>query len=311
MTDLADLLAAALSSSSLPGGVTATSERGARRTAAMGVREVASGAPMAVDTPARIASITKPMVAAAVVLAARDLLDRPVIELLPELRDGWRASKELTLRGLLSHTTGLRQEIDWELLTASGDGDDALLGAARLVVGTEQVEPVGTSWSYHDGNYYVAGAALAELRGTTFEEALAELVLEPAGMTATGFELPPGAAVGHLDGKPAPQGFPRASRPCGGLWSTVDDLMSFAEFVLADADLLATMSEPVTDPTWDRQYGLGWFLGDQLVFHPGGYRGFESMLVLAPGDHAARAIVVNQDTEEARPKVFTDVLGPI
>ncbi len=311
MTDLADLLAASLSSSSLPGGVAATSERGARRTAAVGVREVASGEPMTVETPVRIASITKPMVAAAIVLAARDQLDLPVIELLPELRDDWRISKELTLRELLSHTSGLREVVDRELVVALGDGGDALLGAARLVVGTEQVEPVGTSWSYHNGNYYVAGAALAELRGTTFEEALADLVLEPAGMTATGFDTPAGAAFGHLDGKPAPQGYSHATRPGGGLWSTVDDLMSFAEFVLADAELLATMSKPTTDPSWDRQYGLGWFLGDQMVFHPGGYGGFESMLVLVPGDHAARAIVVNQDTGEARPKVFTDVLGPI
>lgn len=140
MTELAEQLARAFHKSGVAGAIAGLSVQGRRQRAAAGFRDIRSAVPMRDTTPVRIASVTKPIVAATAVLASRtapDLLDRPAVEYLPELRPSWRVSPELTVRTLLSQSSGLRAEEDTEALIALGDGDHALLGAARLAAGGE------------------------------------------------------------------------------------------------------------------------------------------------------------------------------
>jgi CubicO group peptidase (beta-lactamase class C family) len=81
--------------------------------------------------------------------------------------------------------------------------------------------------------------------------------------------------------------------PSGGLWSTVADLLSFAEFMLADAGLLAAVRAPRTGTSAPVQYGLGWALAAGLMFHIGRLDGFRSVLLTAPEHHYCVAMVVN------------------
>jgi D-alanyl-D-alanine carboxypeptidase len=312
--ELAERLTDVLHKYGLAGAVAGVSDRGTRTRAAGGWRHVERREPMTAGTPVRIASVTKPIVAASVVLAAREtpgLLDRPVISYLPELRASWRVSRELTLRSLLSQSAGLFAEEDLSALLALGDGPDALLGAARLVVSGEQVAPPGSTWAYYSGNFWLAGAVLARVRECTFEAALAELVLDPAGLVSTGFETPSGGALGHSDAQlPVTEKYLRARRPGGGLWSTVDDLLSFAEFLLDDGDLLATVRVPIIEAARGAQYGLGWYLSDELILHPGGLAGFGSLLVLVPERRLATVIVLNQ-TSEHKEAVTNSIVGGV
>ena len=125
------------------------------------------------------------------------------------------------LRALLSHTAGLRCE-SAELLPPAAAG----------------------LWSYSNAGYWQAGAAC----GAPFDAALAAHVLEPLGLSATGFAEPAAPARGHVqEGESghlavSEDRYPAARWASGGLWSTAGDLLRFAAYHLDGAP--AALHEP-------------------------------------------------------------------
>jgi D-alanyl-D-alanine carboxypeptidase len=121
----------------------------------------------------------------------------------------------------------------------------------RQVVHAGNERAPGETWSYYNGHYFVAGATLARLRATTFEVALQRL-LDDWQLTSTGFARPAGAVSGWVGADEQPNApYPRGRRPSGGLWSTVEDLLTFGERGLADDNLVATVARrrtPVDNP---------------------------------------------------------------
>ena len=121
---------------------------------------LAAAGPVEVDTPFRIASITKWFTAS---LAALLLdLDAPL--------DGGASAGRL-----LSHTADLRP-----------NSREAL------------PEPCRGLWSYSNAGYVLAGEACAAAAGTSFSAAVQERLLDPLGLAQTTFEEPQGAARGHV-----------------------------------------------------------------------------------------------------------------
>jgi len=217
----------------------------------------------------RVASVTKPFTA----LLALSLLDAE------EQTGIW--PPDVRVRHLLSHTSGYDCELAERDLARFGDGDGALasvvaeLPAVRRYVGVEQV------WSYANTGYWLAGHLAAEHAGTTYEEALAERVLGPFGLEATGFGEPD---LATCDPEADEGPYPRARRPSGGLVSTVADLLRFGRRLLAEplgARLRIVHGKPVGGV-----YGLGLFGervgGAEVWGHPGSYGGFESSLLVVP-----------------------------
>jgi len=228
------------------------------------------------------------------------MLYAPLIDLLPELRPVWRMAPDLCLRDVLSHTSGLPPHLPGELLLEFGDGHDALLSAVSAVVARRPVFRPREAWQYCEPGYWLAGAALARLRGRSFEDAMAEMIFGPLGMTRTGFRWTgPAPAIGHRGGRPVREPYPRARNPSGGLWSTVSDLLVFAEFVLDEwqGDLfLGRAGEPIATTLWGTRYGLGFQTAGSrrpLVWHDGDWGGFRARMVIAPADQQAVIAVVN------------------
>src|SRR5579871_2015053 len=160
----------------------------------------------------RIASVTKPIVAT----LALTLLD-------PEASTGvW--PDDVRVRHLLSHTSGFDCELADRDYPRFGQDDEALarcvaeLPFVRRWFGIEEI------WSYANTGYWLAGELCARQANTSFEEALAACVLDPAGLEATSFDEPDLEGSGP-DLPPAP--YPRARRPSGGLVSTVEDVLRF------------------------------------------------------------------------------------
>jgi CubicO group peptidase (beta-lactamase class C family) len=221
--------------------------------AADGVLELGRDEPVRVDTPFRIASITKPFTAT--LCAATVGLDEP-------------------LRALLSHTAGLRCESAEPLPPA----------AAGL-------------WSYSNAGYWQAGAAC----GAPFDAALAAHVLEPLGLSATGFAEPEAPARGHVQEGESGQlavsvdSYPAARWPSGGLWSTTGDLLRFAAHHLDGAP--AALHEPRATALGAR-YALGWWVrehadGRKTLDHEGSVAGYQSLLLLVPAESVALAVLTN------------------
>ncbi|HZE28881.1 MAG TPA: serine hydrolase domain-containing protein [Gaiellaceae bacterium] len=232
--------------------------------------ELAADGPVEVETPFRIASITKWFTAS---LAALLLdLDAP-------LETGASAGR------LLSHTADLRPS-SRELLP----------------------EPCRGLWSYSNAGFVFAGRECAAVAGTSFSDAVRDRLLEPLGLERTSFEEPPDATPGHVQEgatghRPAPEVvYPEPRRAAGGLWSTVGDLLRFAAHQLGgpgplSAAQLATVHEPRAEALGAR-YCLGcWsraLAGARSAFdHEGSVGGYQSLLLIVPEEETALAVLTN------------------
>jgi CubicO group peptidase (beta-lactamase class C family) len=219
------------------------------------------------ETRFRVASITKPFTAALSV----DLLG------LEESSGVWPS--DVRVRHLLSHTSGF--DADAGDLGRFGDGDDALavlvseLRSIRRFVGIEQ------AWSYANTGYWLAGQLCAERAGETYETALTERVLRPAGLEATSFGEPDLEGTGP-DALPGP--YPRARRPSGGLVSNVPDLLRFGRWLLAWPEFARMRVVHGKPPAG--VYGLGLHGervdGVEVWGHGGSWGGFQSSLLVVP-----------------------------
>jgi CubicO group peptidase (beta-lactamase class C family) len=288
MSGVEQRLAAAAARHGVIGATAGVWDRGETEGAAVGLADAGSGRLLGPPTVMHVASVTKPVVAAAFLRTAASYVDTAVIELVPELRSQWRASSRLTARHLLSHTSGLHRD-----LPTFPDAADPLLEAVRRIVAHKQELRPGRAWRYCNGGFWLAGLTLARVSGTTFEDAVATAVLSPAAMAHSGFERPGEAALGHASGQPVQDSYSPARRPGGGLCSNVGDLLRFAQFLIERPEVLERMATPITETTSGSRYGLGLELKDGLAWHGGSWGGYHSCLLLAPAERFAAVALVN------------------
>jgi CubicO group peptidase (beta-lactamase class C family) len=198
----------------------------------------ASGNPDAAlgpDSRLRMGSITKTFTAV-LVLQCRDDglldLDDPISSHLPVPAHG-----ELTIRRLLSHTSGLQREPYGEVWDALRMPDvDSLLAD---LVRAERVLPVARRYHYSNLAMSLLGHLVGRLRGGTWAEALTERILAPLALHDVSPDPGGRAAVGYLVDaysdhvRPEPPIDLGGLAPAGQLWSTASDLARWAAF-LAD-----------------------------------------------------------------------------
>jgi len=184
-------------------------------------------------------------------------------------------------RTLLSHTAGYRPE----------SAEPLPPECARL-------------WSYSNAAYWEAGAVFDD-----YSAALRAVVLEPLGLSQTGFERPPGAVLGTLpDGSTADPSYPEQRRPGGGLWSTVGDLVTYG---LAHCRGYAGLHEPVAQALGAR-YACGWWVRDGgILDHEGSIGGFQSLLLLVPGRELVLAVLTNSWKGSALIRHVVEDLGVV
>ena len=261
--------------------------------AAVGARCRGGGERLGSEVRSRIGSVTKLVTTAvALVVAERSGvgLDEPLGEALPELVPA------PTLRGLLTHTSGLRDPDPMELL-AGGD-------AAWVEVLQRHRGPAG-GHGYANANFLVVGRWLERSTGKGFEELVAE---EPglAGVRElVGFskeEVAAAAACGHRPGsewEPVALAdeppLPVWTLPAGGGFASAESLARLP-FALERAGVLAAMLAtrvPSDLAGWD--YGLGVRMqgeGDALVLaHSGNTGTYWAELQWSPKHRVAVAVV--------------------
>ncbi len=300
--------------------------------AGFGVTSVENPLPVDGDTLCQIGSITKTFTATAamrLVEEGRLDLDAPVRRYLPELRlADETVAAAVTMRHLLTHTGG------WvgDYFDPIGPGDDALAQmVARLDI-LEQLTPLGEVWSYNNAGFYIAGRVIELVVGKPYEHALRELVLDPLGLERSFFfaedVITHRFAVGHdRSGAVArPWAIGRPSAAVGGLVMSVRELLRYARLQFGDHDLLSSASlEAMRVPEADLggahgadAMGLAWFLfelgGRSFLMHGGTTNGQQALLVVAPEERFALAVLANNDdgdvlAAEVRADVLQSVLG--
>ncbi|MEU1101460.1 serine hydrolase domain-containing protein [Streptomyces tibetensis] len=245
-------------------GVVGLVARGADvRVVTAGSVDTEGTAPFARDSLFRIASITKPITAAAVLMLVEEgrlALDAPVEQWLPELskpsvvrapdapvEDVVPAARPVTVEDLLSSRTGWGFPDDFSLpavqalFAVQRDGralqdwpdPDTWLG---LLAQVPMVRHPGEAWLYGTSSD-LQGILVARASGVTFPEFLAERIFEPLGMKDTAFEVP--AAKRHRftsSYTPSTDGSLTLSDTPDGQWSRLPRFHSGGGGLVSTAD---------------------------------------------------------------------------
>ena len=241
-------------------------------------------------------------------------LDVPIVRYVPELGlSDADVRNRLTLRHLITHRGGFYGD----RFDDHGDGDDALALAVAAFHDLPQYAAPGELWAYSNAGFDLAGRAVENVLGMTFEHAMRERIFVPLGMErATYFATDAvlhAVAVGHLDDEAGglriavPFQIPRRANPAGGIISTVAEMIRFAEMHIGDGtyrdvqilkpETARLMRELHTEADFTRRWGLGWSLreinGVRAVEHTGATNGFMGRLCVIPERNFALAIVTN------------------
>lgn len=303
----------------IPGLSLAVAEGGqVRHEAGFGFADVENEVPARPETVYRLASVSKPMTAVAVMKLAQDGrldLEAPVTRYCPEFPEKpW----PVTSRQLLCHQGGVRwYRPDEQPMTrrfaSLGEGlalfaDDALA-----------FEP-GTKVLYSTYGYTLLGCAAAHAAGQAFLPLLQEAVLGPAGMTSTRDddvrELIPNRAQGYVrdeSGRLLNSALADTSYkvPGGGLCGTAPDVARFGAALLSGRLVTrATLDRMLTrQRTRDGRatgYGLGLTLGTRggrrEAWHQGGQERVSTVLYLRTDGELAVALLAN--LESVQPQVL-------
>ena len=316
--NLADIVAMTAQEYGVPGMVVGVLADGRETFAAHGVTSMDNPLPVDERTLFPIASITKTFTATALIRLVAEgkvELDAPVRRYVPELKLADEdVAARITVLQLLNHTAGL----DWNLI---GDGvDDTLESFVAALPGLALIAEPGTRSSYSQAGYNLLGRVIEKVTGQPFEQALASLVLNPAGLENSFFDLDDVIvrtfAVGYNrddDGtlrvaRPwkAFRGTARGNNPGGGLASTASDVLSWARFHLGDgagvlpADALHSMRTPTVAlraSTLGDAVGLCWFIreinGVAMIGHGGSGNGQFAELLIVPGRDFAIVSLAN------------------
>ncbi len=212
--------------------------------------------------------------------------------------NGFTGSEKVTLKRILSHTTGL---------TVHGFGGyEVGAPVPTLTQILDGVPPAnsppvrvdttpGAFWRYSGGGYTVMQLMMDDVTGQPFEQWMATNVIGPFGMAQSSFQQPPSAGMApfvaagqYAPGTPVPGRFHLyPEMAAAGLWTTASDL---GRFIIAIQQAYAGTANPVISQAMTREMltnvksddGLGVFLdatsGKLLFFHGGRDDGFDAYM---------------------------------
>ena len=301
------------------GAVTLVARRGrVAHLEAQGRLDVKANTPMPADAIFRIASMSKPVTAAAVLMLLEDgkiRLSDPVSRFIPEFKtlniavpiDGGAgpaaarqgearfytipAAREITIRDLLTHTSGLVSGgiSASEAAKNPRKPTDALADYIPRLASVPLAFQPGSRWTYSPGaGFDTLGRIVEVISGQTFDQFLRQRIFDPLGMKDTFFNAPDDrrarratmyqrTAEGlELPANQTPPAVTRYFSGAGGLLSTAEDYLQFAQMLLnrgqlngkrllgpRTVDLMAAVHVPDTLP--GRPAGRGFGLSVQVV----------------------------------------------
>jgi CubicO group peptidase (beta-lactamase class C family) len=273
----------------------------------VGYADIAAKSLMGADTVFWIASQSKPITAAALMLLLDEgklQLDDPVEKYLFEFKDLRvgpdkqlkKPSHPITIREILSHTSGMPFQSAQERPTLDGlSWRDAVLSYAKTPL---QFEP-GTKYQYSNAGINTAGRIIEVVSGMPYEQFLEKRLLTPLGMKDTTF-WPNGEQLKRLAKSCRPTKdkkgleettigqlkYPlnerrRQPMPAGGLFSTASDVAQFCQMILGDGmyrgkrllskEAVKLMTSKQTGEAVNAKYGLGWSIGGGDFGHGGAF----------------------------------------
>jgi CubicO group peptidase (beta-lactamase class C family) len=269
------------------------------------------GIPITPDTVFHVASVSKQFTAMALVLLEQDQrlsLDDEVRKHLPEL-PGYGHS--LTIRDLLQHTSGIRDQ--WQTLALAGWRlDDVITQQQILRMLFRQRElnfTPRTEHLYSNGGYTLAAEIVKRVSGKALDEFTRERIFEPLGMTHTHFHqdhqrIVRNRAYSYAMRLNVPVASPLNYANVGAtsLFSTAPDLVrwldNFRTAKVGGPAAIARLQErAVLSSGETNSYALGVAVGEhrglKTISHSGGDAGYRSYVVWFPEQALGIAVLSN------------------
>jgi CubicO group peptidase (beta-lactamase class C family) len=297
-----------------------------------GFRDLAAQAPVTTATLFNIGSISKSFTALGVAQLVDQHqvdLDAPVIRYIPDLRlSDAQATQAVTLRQLLSHTSGLPADEQWpRQVPPTREGIVSEFASMPITAQS------GTRFQYCSRCIVLAAYVLERITGQSWETHTQTHIFAPLGMTMASFgplglEQAPDRAQpyrhdGVLGQVPVPWGrlqYLEPLGPGGGIDASVDEMARYALLQLDDGtmfghrilstQMMAELHRPEiavgTDWTLaaraeNLHYALGWFTADvpgaHLIYHNGGNPGFRARIVLVPSSKVGVVVLTNGESK--------------
>lgn len=276
--------------------------------AGTGLRDDASAEPVRTNTVFELGSITKVFTALLVFrLRQRGLLapDMPVGAFLDDLPAAWRP---ITLRRLLSHTSGIPNYLDEHNFLQLMPTDPRPRELLAQVADRPLDFAPGTRHAYSNTNYILLGLLVEQLAGMDYWRLLRQQILDPLEMRGAGprrkaDDRP--LAQGHLyqDGRwlRPPVTAPGAAWAAGSLLASIEDMARFAigldqERLLPASALREMWRDTPLEGGGSAGWGAGWELADRgrVVGHGGGTAGFTAYLRHVPALRRTVVVLINR-----------------
>ncbi len=314
ITEIDSYLVSAMERNNIPGIALAITE-GSQIIHSKGYGTAGNGLEVTADTPFFIGSISKSFTSLAIMQLAEQgklYLDDPVQTHLPWFRvSDTQASKEITIRHLLQHTSGLSE---------TGFGFNYSPGASletrvRDLAHLRPNAPAGTRMQYFNAGYSTLGLIIETISGQSFGEYIHDHIFVPLKMhnsftdplAAKAADLSQGYTQIFMAAVPANQSFHHYDLPAGFIMSSANDM---ARYLMAlsnggeldnvrilkseNVDLVFTPNTAINS-----QYGFGWFISEQnketKITHGGDIERFHADVMILPDRHLSFVLLINQN----------------
>ena len=289
----------------IPGVVVAISDPDGTWEGSAGMADLGRQTPMRTCHRTRIASVTKTFIAVAVLQLVDEgvvSLDDTVADWLPEVADALPNARQVTVRQLLDHTSGVYNFLDVQFVLdlfnrptrtwTVQEGIDRALGKDASFA-------PGTDWSYSNTNYLLLGRILEAAAGQPHATVLRDRLLDPLDLTDTTYAEDrfrfDGVVHGYFDLMgdhvlvDSTDTYANSVVGAdGGMVSSARDLLVFGTALFAEGTLLSEALVAELQPTVETgyddfpHYGLGVELWDeggiQAVGHGGHEFGYRTWL---------------------------------
>ncbi len=248
-------------------------------------------------------------------------LDDPVADLLPgfNIQQKYDQSGPITIRGLLTHSSGLPREADAPYWT----GPDFPFPSREEVKANlgkqETLYSASTYWQYSNLAMSLLGEVIEQVSGVPYDKYIEDLILKPLQLNNTktvlpedqwGKQMATGYSAIKRDGsRDVIQLFDaRGIKAAAGFSSTVEDLAKFSswqfrlldngkEEILKPATLKEMQRVHWVDPDFNTFWGLGFSVresdGEKVVGHGGSCPGYRTNLSLTPGEELSIIVMMN------------------
>jgi CubicO group peptidase (beta-lactamase class C family) len=276
-----------------------------------GLADVEAGVATTPQTNYRLASLTKQFTATAIMLLKEDgklRYDDPIARFLPDLP---QSARGVTIRMLLTHTSGLWAYEDFVPDSQTTQVHDADV-PALIAHADSGYFPPGSAYRYSNTGYALLALIVERASGEPFARFLADRIFAPLGMTHTvayesGVSTIANRAFGYTVDNGhvtrTDQSSTSAVLGDGGIYTSLDDLAKWdaaldAHALVSESDQREAWTSAVTTSGARVGYGFGWFVdsasdGPRLR-HYGETRGFTNAILKIPARRLTIVILTNR-----------------